>query len=381
MTRTILANARLILPETVTPGALVLEDGAITAIQPGNAVPAGALDMQGDFIAPGMVELHTDNLERHIRPRPGVDWPHAGAILAHDAELAGCGITTVFDAMRVGSIPNEGPDQDYDKYARELAHELAALRARAALRISHFLHLRAEICSQTLLAELDEFGPEDRVGIISLMDHTPGQRQFRDISKLAQYVQGKYKLSDAAFAEHVARLQDLRARFGDRHEAAAVEIAHRLGAVLASHDDTTAAHVALSAGHGVRLAEFPTTPEAAAACHDHGIMVMMGAPNLIRGGSHSGNVSAAELARAGHLDILSSDYVPSGLLAGALILARIWDDLPRAMATVTANPAQAAGLNDRGRLAPGLRADLIRFAMLDEVTPVMRETWVRGCRV
>ena len=265
MTRTILANARLILPETVTPGALVLEDGAIVAIQPGNAVPAGALDMQGDFIAPGMVELHTDNLERHIRPRPGVDWPHAGAILAHDAELAGCGITTVFDAMRVGSIPNEGPDQDYDKYARELAHELAALRARGALRISHFLHLRAEICSQTLLAELDEFGPEDRVGIISLMDHTPGQRQFRDISKLAQYVQGKYKLSDAAFAEHVARLQDLRARFGDRHEAAAVEIAHRLGAVLASHDDTTAAQVAVSAGHGAHFAEFPTTAEAARA--------------------------------------------------------------------------------------------------------------------
>ncbi|RDD99216.1 alpha-D-ribose 1-methylphosphonate 5-triphosphate diphosphatase [Paracoccus pantotrophus] len=381
MTRTILANARLILPETVTPGALVLEDGAIAAIQPGSAVPAGALDMQGDYLAPGMVELHTDNLERHIRPRPSVDWPHVGAILAHDAELAGCGITTVFDAMRVGSIPNEGPDQDYDKYARELAHELAALRARGALRISHFLHLRAEICSQTLLAELDEFGPEDRVGIISLMDHTPGQRQFRDISKLAQYVQGKYKLSDAAFAEHVARLQDLRARFGDRHEAAAVEIAHRLGAVLASHDDTTAAHVALSAGHGVRLAEFPTTPEAAAACHDHGIMVMMGAPNLIRGGSHSGNVSAADLARAGQLDILSSDYVPAGLLAGALILARIWDDLPRAMASVTANPAQAAGLADRGRLAPGLRADLIRFAMLDEDTPVMRETWVRGRRV
>ncbi|WP_287885750.1 MULTISPECIES: alpha-D-ribose 1-methylphosphonate 5-triphosphate diphosphatase [Paracoccus] len=380
MTRTILANARLILPEAVTPGAIVVEDGAIAAIQPGTAVPAGALDMGGDYLAPGMVELHTDNLERHIRPRPGVDWPHAAAILAHDAELAGCGITTVFDAMRVGSIPNEGPDQDYDKYARELAHELAAIRARDALRISHFLHLRAEICSQTLLAELDEFGPEDRVGIISLMDHTPGQRQFRDVSKLAQYVQGKYKLSDAEFADHVARLKDLRARFGDRHEAAAVEIAHRLGAVLASHDDTTAEHVALSAGHGVRLAEFPTTPEAAAACHDHGIMVMMGAPNLIRGGSHSGNVSAAELARAGHLDILSSDYVPSGLLAGALILARIWDDLPRAVATVTANPARAAGLADRGRLAPGLRADLIRYAMLED-TPVMRETWVRGRRV
>ena len=380
MTRTILANARLILPDAVTPGALVLENGRIAEILPGPHLPANALDMQGDYLAPGMVELHTDNLERHMRLRPGVDWPHASAILAHDAELAGCGITTVFDAMRVGSIPSDGPDNDYKKYARPLAHELAAIRARGALRISHLLHLRAEVCSETLLAELDEFGPEDRVGIVSLMDHTPGQRQFRDISKLAQYVQGKYKLDDAAFAEHVGRLQALRDRFGDAHEAATVEIAHRLGAVLASHDDTTAGHVATSAGHGVRLAEFPTTLEAASACHDHAIMVMMGAPNLIRGGSHSGNVSAADLARAGHLDILSSDYVPAGLLAGAMILARIWDDLPRAIATVTANPARAAALADRGQIAPGLRADLIRFRMIDE-TPVMRETWVRGTRV
>ncbi len=380
MTRTILANAQLILPGTVTLGAITLQDGVIVAIQPGSAIPPGALDMQGDFLAPGMVELHTDNLERHMRPRPGVSWPHAGAILAHDAELAGCGVTTVFDAMRVGSIPSESPDEDYDKYARPLAHELAAIRARGVLRISHFLHLRAEVCSETLLAELDEFGPEDRVGIISLMDHTPGQRQFRDISKLAQYVQGKYKLSDAEFADHVARLKALRARFGDAHEAAAVEIAHRLGAVLASHDDTTAEQVATSAGHGARLAEFPTTPEAAAACHAHGQMVMMGAPNLIRGGSHSGNVSAADLARSGHLDILSSDYVPAALLAGAMILARIWDDLPRAIATVTDNPARATGLVDRGRLEVGLRADLIRFAMMEE-TPVMRETWVLGRRV
>ena len=380
MTRTILANARLILPDTVTHGALVLEDGLIAEIVPGAVVPAGALDLQGDYLAPGMVELHTDNLERHMRPRPGVDWPHASAILAHDAELAGCGITPVFDAMRVGSIPSDGPDNDYKKYARPLAHELAAIRARGVLRISHLLHLRAEVCSETLLAELDEFGPEDRVGIVSLMDHTPGQRQFRDISKLAQYVQGKYKLDDAAFAEHVGRLQALRDRFGDAHEAATVEIAHRLGAVLASHDDTTAGHVATSAGHGVRLAEFPTTLEAAHACHDHGIMVMMGAPNLIRGGSHSGNVSAADLAQAGHLDILSSDYVPAGLLAGAMILAGIWNDLPRAIATVSANPARAAALADRGQIAAGLRGDLIRFRLLDD-TPVMRETWVRGTRV
>ena len=126
----VLANARLVLEDAVVAGALVVEDGRIAAIETGTAVPAGAEDLGGDFLAPGLVELHTDNLERHLEPRPGVRWPEVPAILAHDAELAGCGITTVFDAMRVGSIPSDGPDQDYDKYARPLAHELAAIRAQ-----------------------------------------------------------------------------------------------------------------------------------------------------------------------------------------------------------------------------------------------------------
>lgn len=379
MSQTILANAQLVLPGEVRLGGIVIRDGMIAEILDGPALPPDALDMAGEFLAPGLIELHTDNLEQHLHPRPGVNWPHASAILAHDAELAGCGITTVFDAMRVGSILSSSPT-DYAKYARALASELMEIRAKGALRISHFLHLRAEICSETLLNELAEFGEDDRVGIISLMDHTPGQRQFRDLSKLAQYVQGKHGLSDEDFAAHVAHLQGLRDRLGAKHEAEAVATAHRLGAVLASHDDTDAVQVATSASYGIRLAEFPTTQEAAAACHAHGIMVMMGAPNLIRGGSHSGNVSAADLAQAGLLDVLSSDYVPAGLLPGALILARIWDDLPRAIATVTANPAKAAGLTDRGQLAVGLRADLIRFRMLDD-TPVLRETWVRGTRV
>ncbi|MDO5704525.1 MAG: alpha-D-ribose 1-methylphosphonate 5-triphosphate diphosphatase [Paracoccus sp. (in: a-proteobacteria)] len=379
----ILANANLILPDTVIRGAVTVENGVIAAITPGAGVPATAIDCGGDFVAPGLVELHTDNLERHIQPRPGVDWPHAAAIIAHDAELASVGITTVFDAMRVGSIPGEGgDDKSYDAYARPLASELMAVRARDALKISHFLHLRAEVCSETLIAELDEFSEGDRVGIVSLMDHTPGQRQFRDVTKLARYVQGRHGLSDAEFAAHVQRLKDLRARHGDQHEAAAVEMAHRLGATLASHDDTTQEQVAVSAGHGVRLAEFPTTVEAAAACHDHGIMVMMGAPNLIRGGSHSGNVAAADLARAGLLDILSSDYVPAALLSGALRLTMIWaGDMARAIACVTRNPARAAGLNDRGALMPGQRADLIRFGVMDGETPVLRGVWSRGQRV
>lgn len=375
MTEMILANAQIVLENAVVRGAIEVKDGHVSAITAGRSVPAGAVDCEGDFVIPGLIELHTDNLERHIQPRPKVDWPHAAAILAHDGELASVGVTTVFDAMRVGSISN-GKGR-YLKYARNLASELWQLREAGALRINHYLHLRAEVCSETLVQEMAEFGPEDRVGIVSLMDHTPGQRQFRDISKLKAYVQGKLSLTDPEFDDHVANLYALREANGTHHETAAVAEAARYGAVLASHDDTTPEHVAKSSAHGIRLAEFPTTVEAARACREHGIQVMMGAPNLIRGGSHSGNVAAHELAELGLLDILSSDYVPSALMTGAFLLADLWDDLPRAIATVTANPAKAAGLNDRGRIAKGLYADLVRIARV-QGNPVIRGVWCHG---
>lgn len=376
---TAIANARLVLADEIVTGSVLIRDGLIAAIDTGPGVPPGALDAGGDYLAPGLIELHTDNLERHISPRPKVDWPHAAAICAHDAELASTGITTVFDAMRVGSIPSG--KSDYNKYARSLASELLELRGQGVLRISHFLHLRAEICSETLIEELDDFGPEDRVGLLSLMDHTPGQRQFRDISKLRAYVMGKNALNDAEFEDHINGLKALHARHGAAHEAAAVAAARRFGAVLASHDDTTAEQVAVSVGHGVTLAEFPTTREAADACAAAGIATIMGGPNLVRGGSHSGNVAAADLARADRLDILSSDYVPASLLMGAMILADIWGDMARGIATVTANPARAVHLDDRGRLAAGLRADLLRFARAPGGTPVVRAVWARGARV
>ncbi len=372
-----LANARLVLADQVITGSITIEKGTITEIAEGTHVPPGAEDCVNDLVMPGLVELHTDNLERHIEPRPEVDWPHLPALIAHDAELASTGITTVFDAMRVGSI-HSGKGR-YIDYARKLADELLAARAAGLFKISHFLHLRAEICSETLLDELAAFGPEDRVGIVSLMDHTPGQRQFRDLTALKTYVAKKRGMNDEEFAAHVENLLNLQRRFGTKHEVGAVKEALRLGAVLASHDDTSTAHVATSAGNGVGFAEFPTTFEAAQACRDHGIAVMMGAPNLIRGGSHSGNVAAAELAEAGLLDIVSSDYVPSALLLSAFQLAQMWEDLPRAIATVTANPARAARLTDRGALRVGLRGDVLRLRDFGN-TPLLRGVWSLGRR-
>ncbi len=191
---------------------------------------------------------------------------------------------------------------------------------------------------------------------------------------------GKRGMSEQQFEAHIASQQALSARVSAAHEAAAVEAARRYGAVIASHDDTTADQVATSRTKGVSFAEFPTTVEAARACRDNGILVMMGAPNLIRGGSHSGNVAAADLAQQDLLDILSSDYVPSALLSAALMLGDLWGDLPRGIATVTAAPARAAGLTDRGTLAPGKRADLIRVHRIGNAGAI-RGTWVAGQRV
>lgn len=377
--RTIFANAKVVLPTEVVVGSVCVTGTQITSIDSGTSVPAGSIDCEGDYLCPGLIELHTDNLERHIMPRPRVDWPHDAAIVAHDAELAGVGITTVFDAIRVGSIVDDTPSR-FPRYARTLANEIENMRRHGALRISHHLHLRAEVCSETLPEELEEFGPDDRVGIVSLMDHTPGQRQFRNMAQFEAYVRGKRGLSAEEFEAHVIRLTELRARLGDAHETATVAATRRLGATLASHDDTTPDQVAASAGHGVQVAEFPTTTEAAEACRAQGIGIIMGAPNLVRGGSHSGNVAAKALAENDLLDILSSDYVPAALLKGAVQLGELWGNMARGLATVTANPAAGSALRDRGRIEPGLRADLTRFRVVGEA-PIVRGVWSNGRRV
>ena len=184
----VLANARIVLETETVTGSIAVQDGRIAAIDTGAGVPAGAEDCGGDYLAPGLVELHTDNLERHLEPRPGVRWPEGPAILAHDGELAGVGITTVFDALRVGSLTGR---TGFGAYARPLADAIKRLVGEGALRISHRIHLRAEACSETLTEEIAAFGPDDRVGIVSLMDHTPGQRQFTDVNQQRTYAVGR----------------------------------------------------------------------------------------------------------------------------------------------------------------------------------------------
>ncbi|ACL59089.1 alpha-D-ribose 1-methylphosphonate 5-triphosphate diphosphatase [Methylobacterium nodulans] len=377
MTEMILDNATLVLPDRVQTGWLAVADGRIAEIGEGRA-PERGLDLAGDHLIPGLIELHTDHLESHYAPRPGVRWHPLGAVLAYDAQIAASGITTVFDSLRAGSDPDGsglGPE------LMLLAAAIDGARSAGLFRAEHRTHLRCELPSEDVLESVRSFTDRFPIGLISLMDHTPGQRQFRDITKYYQYAGRGGRSMEAIKAGTERKIREGQALTAINRPAL-VELARARGIALASHDDTTLDDVALARREGVALAEFPTTAEAAEAARAAEITVMMGAPNLIRGGSHSGNVAAEDLARAGHLDILSSDYVPASLILAAFLLPQRVASitLPQALATVTANPARATGLHDRGALAAGLRADLVRVHLADGV-PVVRQVWRGGERV
>jgi alpha-D-ribose 1-methylphosphonate 5-triphosphate diphosphatase len=374
----ILTNARIVTADEVVLGTLLLQDGRIAAVDSGVSAVAGAIDCAGDYLIPGMVELHTDNLDKHIVPRPKVHWPAESAVIAHDAQIATAGITTVFDSIAVGDI-HHGSDRLATLTA--MAEGLANCQRDGMLRVEHFLHLRCEISHGDLRHQLAELARHPSLRLVSLMDHTPGQRQFADLAQYTTYYKNKYQLNDNELETFMDRCRTDRERHGEANRAAVIDLAQARGLKLASHDDATPAHAAEAAAAGAVVAEFPTTQAAAAALRGHRVRILSGAPNVVRGESHSGNVSAMALAREGLVDILSSDYVPASLLPAAFRLSRDLDcALHAAVRLVATNPADAMGLDDRGRIAPGLRADIVRVAERGGM-PLVRAVWREGERV
>ncbi len=377
MAELVLTGARIVTPEAVIDGALVARDGRIVAVESGRATAGEALD--GDYLIPGLVELHTDNMERHFAPRPGVRWPAVSAALAHDAQIAAAGITTVFDAISLGSL------QDYDVRVTALTEMLSGLRTardNGMLRSDHLLHLRCEVSYPGMTRLLEDMIDDAHVRLVSVMDHTPGQRQFVNPDKYREYWKGKNGFSDTELEAYLAMSRQRGERHSAENRRAVVSLCAGRKLPLASHDDATPEHVAEALADGMVVAEFPTTIEAARLSRDGGMKVVMGGPNLVRGGSHSGNISAGVLAEHGLLDIVSSDYVPNSLLESAFKLARDFPGitLPQAMAAVSVTPAEAVGLNDRGAIKPGRRADLVRVRVVDG-QPVVRAVWCDGVRV
>lgn len=395
-TDTILRNARIVLSDTVIRGSVRMIDGVIADVVPTDdsvderfgADSGPGIDMQGDYLLPGLVELHTDQVEGHYQPRPKRFWDPVSAVIAHDAQMATSGMTTVLDALRIGAEPG---DPGVAEHASILVDAVVQAADAGLLRAEHLVHLRCEVSTHDVVEVFDSIGGQERVRLVSLMDHTPGQRQYADVEAFRTYMTGKHRLTDDQFTSHVALLHERSALYANTHRVEMAKRAAGRGITMAAHDDATYEHVEESAGLGVQISEFPTTVEAARAAKDAGQLVVMGAPNIVRGGSHSGNVAAVELLRLGLLDILSSDYVPISPLQAVFTLAARGDlSLPDGAALVSANPARAIGLDDRGVIEVGRRADVVRVhdhetagasSAAPVSVPIVRSVWREGVRV
>lgn len=377
MTETILTNARLVLPDEVTEGTLVLRDGLIADIQPGRSHLSAAEDLEGDHLIPGIVDLHTDNLERQVLPRAHARWPSRSAMLAHDAQTAAAGTTTVFDALCLGDL---GFDTERIETFRNGVADLDALSGSGLLKAEHFLHLRCELPAADMPALFETVADHPRLAFVSLMDHSPGVGQYADLDRYRR-MRARSGMPPEEIEARIAALLDQRGRLRGPNRRWLLDRIAARHIPVASHDDWNAEEIAENARDGITISEFPVSVAAAEAARAHGMEIIGGAPNLVRGGSHSGNVAVADLVAAGLVDAFASDYVPPALLEAAW---KAWRQqgipLPAAVAMITDRPARMAGLADRGRLAPGLRGDLVRVAAF-EGTPVARQVWREGRRV
>ena len=400
---TILGNARIVGQDEISRGSVLIRDGLIADVSTATtttattttattttAASAVGEDLGGDYLLPGVVELHTDHLEYHIAPRANVRWDPLPAVLASDAQLTASGATTVFDAVRIGS--GVGQRDATVEAARLLADSIELAADAGLLRADHAIHVRCEVAAPDCLNDFAEFADDPHVRLVSLMDHTPGQRQYADLELFKRYYIAKGHVTEEGFDAFVAPLIERSERYADAHRAAIAGLATERGITLATHDDATPEHVDESAALGVVISEFPTTVLAAGAADSRGQRIVMGAPNIVRGGSQSGNVAAAELLGLGLLHILSSDYVPSSPLQAVFQLAADGAlALTDGVRLVSGNPARAVGLDDRGKIAVGQRADLVRVQPHDLPAtelhprglrvPVVRAVYRHGERV
>ncbi|MCX5572015.1 alpha-D-ribose 1-methylphosphonate 5-triphosphate diphosphatase [Kaistia nematophila] len=378
--QTVLANFQIVTPDEILPGTVVLAGGEIEAVDAGTSRLPGAIDGEDDYLIPGLIDVHTDNLERHFAPRPAVAWPSAiGAVLAHDRDIFGAGITTVYDAISFGDYENGGERRAMIEKSIE---SLDVARAHELLRADHFLHFRCEVSDRGALEIFERHAGHPRLGVVSLMDHTPGQGQWSDLAIYRAFRRKKNGRvwTDAEFDAYIDQRRADREIYATPQRETIRRLASERRIPLASHDDTTLADVDRARDEGVTISEFPTTLAAAEQARAYDMKIVMGGPNVVLGRSHSGNVGAGELASRGLLDALTSDYVPTSLLEAVFVLSAGGMALPQAVATVTATPAAMLGLSDRGRIAPGLRADLLRVRVVAGV-PVIRAAWRGGQRL
>ncbi|MBD2772716.1 alpha-D-ribose 1-methylphosphonate 5-triphosphate diphosphatase [Iningainema tapete] len=371
--KTYLTNAQIILSNYVLENAsLLIEDGTIAAINPVVTSNAKAIDLNGKTVMPGMIDLHCDAIEKEIEPRPGALFPIPFAVAQIDKRNAMAGITTPFHAI---SFAHEELGVRNNDIAAEVVRSIHAYQPYAL--VDNHVHCRYEITDPTGLPILLDLLAEDCIHLISLMDHTPGQGQFKDLQAYQNYMTRTYKKT-AAEVEAMANKKIQNAEDAKSRIKTLISKALHQNIQIASHDDDTPERVEMMANMGVRLSEFPINLETAKAAKANRLFTIFGAPNILRGKSQSGSIKAIEAVNNQVASCLCSDYAPATLLAAVFRLPEISElSLPQAIALVTHNPAQALKLHDRGEIAVGKRADLLAVELVNNLPQVIT-TWVKG---
>ncbi len=375
-----LRSARLVLPDqTLERGSVRIDGGWIAEIADGDGPrrpSEESFDARGLTLLPGIIDFHGDMLERDMEPRPGVFFPTDLALIELDKRLAATGVTTAYAAVSFMEGTGASGSRTFDR-ARAIVELIDA--HRESLLVDMLVHARFEVTTPKATPILLDLIEADMIHLVSLMDHTPGQGQYRDVVKYAEIIEAWRKVSRQE-ADQMAQARVRKSEEGgtdwDQVRQVADAAASR-GLPVASHDDDTREKVDLLVDLGVQISEFPVTRVAAERAHEVGLHVAMGAPNLFLGGSHNGNLSAREAIEAGLVDILVADYYPAALLHSVFELARSGvSPLHQAWKLVSQNAARALGLSDRGSIEAGNSADII---LVEETSrPRVRGTIRRG---
>ncbi|OQX16574.1 MAG: hypothetical protein BWK76_11430 [Desulfobulbaceae bacterium A2] len=376
----IIDSVTIVTPAAVLPeSSLRVRDGRIDEIRPGGSFQANGrtIDGRGLHLFPGFIDLHCDAIEKKIEPRPNTFFPLDVAVHELDKQLAACGVTCSYHSlsfaeMEIGLRSNNMAAQ----IVREINEMSPGLRVRTRV------HARFEITDLGAVPVLRQLVEQGQVRLFSLMDHTPGQGQFREVMSFKNYYGPVYGKSDSEMDRMIERKQEAKGNGAREGIETMVDCCRTHDIALASHDDDCPDKIRWLHGLGIQLTEFPVNLTAARSAREHGLHVILGAPNVMRGASQGGNLSAREALAAGCGDILCSDYAPLTLLHAVLTLERLGlMPLPEAVNLVSRNPAQAVGIDDEtGSLREGLAADLLLLD-LQHGFPRIVKTMVDGREV
>jgi len=366
--RSILKNTRIVTPNGDFNGYVVIENEMIVDIQKDKTLSEGQ-DLRGCWLIPGCIDIHSDYWESEIRPRPSANFPLEMAFHFMDQRAAACGLTSVFSAISFSDDVLKGRTLDA---ALEKSKALGALAQDSLVR--HFVHLRLSPNSDGVLATIPAIQALEALKLVVFNDDIPGQRQFTFDFVVERHAKNhglSKKEAQAVIEAKIAELSQINHR-------GAIQQALGDQMILGSHDDTFVAHVDEAHQFGCALSEMPTTIEAARRAKALGMWVCMGAPNLVRGGSHCGNLSSIDAWSEGLVDIFCSDYHFPTLLAGVIKLMEMGVSPSQAINTVSLNPAQLLGMDhELGSIEVGKKADLVAFQPKGSFG-LVETVWVNG---